>query len=69
MKTTTLLFVQEHIEKMTAAMDSLCEAYLSMTPEEAKSLRNISTGSRLLLIEKGLEPYMAEQAGESQTSD
>jgi len=62
-------FVQEHIEKMTEAMDSLCEAYLSMTPEEAKSLRNISTGSRLLLIEKGLEPYMAEQAGESQTSD
>lgn len=62
-------FVQEHIEKMTEAMSSLCIAYLNMTPEDAKSLRNISAGGRLLLIEKGLEPYMAEQAGESQTSD
>lgn len=54
-------FVQEHIEKMTEAMDSLCKAYLSMTPEEAKSLRNISTGSRLLLIEKGLYVYLSSQ--------
>ena len=54
---------------MADAMDSLCIAYLSMTPEEAHSLRNASGGSRLLLIEKGLEPYTAELAGESQTSD
>ena len=62
-------FVQEHLENMADTMDSLCIAYLSMTPEEAHSLRNASGGSRLLLIEKGLEPYTAELAGESQTSD
>lgn len=59
--------VQEHSEKMAEAMNTLCMAYLNMTPEEARSLRNVSRGSRILLIEKGLEPYMTEEAGTSHT--
>lgn len=57
--------MKQHIEQMTEQMEALCIAYLNMTPEEARSLRTLSRGGRILLIERGLEMYTGEEEGES----
>ena len=56
--------IQEHIEKMAEDMEAVYIAYLSMTPEEARSMRTISQGNRTILLEKGFEKYKQEAENE-----
>lgn len=56
--------IQEHVAAMTEQMEALLVAYLSMTPEDAKSMSSISRGNRVILVEKGLEQYVQEAEDE-----
>ncbi len=62
------LAAQEHLDKMTRSIEALCVAYLSMTPEEARSLGSISRGKRIILIEEGLRQYEEAGAQEEETA-
>ena len=61
------LVAQDHLDKMTRSIEALCVAYLSMTPEEARSLVSISRGKRIILIEEGLRQYEEAGAQEEET--
>ena len=56
--------ISEHIEKMAEDLEAVFIAYLSMTPEEAKSMRTLSQGNRTILLEKGFEKYKQEAENE-----
>ena len=49
---------------MAEDMEAVYIAYLSMTPEEARSMRTISQGNRTILLEKGFEKYKQEAENE-----
>lgn len=55
---------RQHIDNMADALEAVFIAYLSMTPEEAESMRTISRGSRMILVEKGLEKHLQEVENE-----
>lgn len=54
----------QHFENMTESMEALLTAYLDLTPEEARSMRTLSRGNRVVLIEKGLSKYEEEKKDE-----
>ena len=54
----------QHIENMETSLEAMYITYFSMTPEEAKSMRELSQGNRTLLIERGTEKYRQEAADE-----
>lgn len=56
--------IRQQIENMTEDLEAVYIAYLSMTPEEAESMRTISQGNRMILVEKGLEQYLQEVGDE-----
>lgn len=56
--------IQKQIDNIVEDMEAVLIAYLSMTPEEAKSMRTISQGNRTILVEKGFEKYMQEVENE-----
>ncbi len=56
--------IQKQIENIAEDMEAVFIAYLSMTPEEAKSMRTISQGNRTILVERGFEKYMQEVENE-----
>lgn len=58
--------IQEQIENIAGDMEAVFIAYLSMTPEEAKSMRTLSQGNRTILVERGFEKYMQEQEVENE---
>jgi len=56
--------LMKHIENMSSSLEAMYITYFSMTPEEAKSMRELSQGNRTLLIERGTEKYRQEAADE-----
>ena len=49
--------VQKHLANIERDMEALLVGYLSMTPEEAAEMPSASRSTRVMLIERGLEPY------------
>ena len=57
---------EKHVAAMKADLNAMYIAYLGMSKEEAESMETISSGSRMLLIERGAAIYGSGEAEDGQ---